>query len=392
MENVTCTIDIELTDNENVFGGDWDFTIGIYQFQKLSEDIVRVIFMYEDEVSRQEEDGTIVTGHDPWSDRYVEAEENLQILLDIISFQTSGIGLRILPDSLEMRSSSMITHRSEQQHLILLKDHDEIEIRYERTVSDRNEKLLDALRLSRLAANEENEGEKIGQLWGAVERLYASDAPRVLDTKEKRKEIKELIDQAALISNADKKRLKNNVINTYKMSKPSVIAEKFGLIGGDGEMRTIDDVKKELDYWIGTRSIQSHGEILMRNRDVNMLAGSMGHIMETALSGEVKPSKYVYFVYKADNVERSFLSSQRAATKKDTGSGYCYTALHKFAAFRDMPDRLRHSLLEENSELYLVEFRSITLIKRSGDEDVALEDLQNEELSRLIQELQNMLN
>lgn len=392
MENVTCTIDIELTDNEDVFGDDWDFTIGIYQFQKISEDIVRVTFVYKDEVTREEEDGGFVTGHDPWSKSYVEAEENLQTLLDIISFQTSGVGLRLLPDSLEMRSSTIITHRSEQQHPITFKDRDEIEIRYERTIRDKNEKLLDALRLNRLAANEENEGEKIGQLWGAVERLYASDPPRVLDTREKRKEIKALVDQAVLMSDKDKKRLNGTVVNTYKMSKPSVIAEKFGLLNGDGEMRSVDDVKQELDYWVGTRSIQSHGEILMRNQDVHMLAGSMGHIMETALSGVVKPSKYVYFVYKVDCVKESFLSSQRAATKQDTGSGYSYTPLHKFAAFRDIPDRLRHSLLEESSELYLVDFRSITRIKKSGDEDVLLEGLQDAELKRLIEGLQNRLN
>jgi len=392
MEDVTCNIDIELTDNEDVFGDGWDFTIDIYHFQKISDKIVRVTFMYEDEVNRREDDGVLVSGLDSWSERYVKVEENLQTLLDVITFQRSGIGLRLLPDSLEMKSRTITSHRSERTHTITLKEHDEIEARYKKSTDVRNEKLLDALRLNRLAANEENEGEKIGQLWGAVERLYGSDPPKVLDSKAKKKEIRDLIDQAELISDEDKKRLKNTVNNTYKKSKPSVIAEKFNLLDGDGEMRNEKDVKQELDYWIGTRSIQAHGEILMRNQDVHMLASIMEHIMETALSAQIKPSKYVYMVYKAEELNPEYFSGQKAATKVDEKSGYTYTPLHKFYAFQDLPGQLRGGLLTEDAELYFVEFAAITLTKQSGDKQISLDEIKDKELHRLIGKLQDKLN
>lgn len=392
MEQVTCSIDIELTDPEDVFGDGWDFRIGIYQFQRISEDLVRITFCYEDEVRHIAEDGVEDYDLSTWTKNYVEAEENLQTLLDVVTFQRSGIGLRLLPHTLEMRSASMTSPRSEQRHQVSITDHDEIEARYSRTINHHNEKLIDALRLSRLAANEENEGEKIGQLWGAVERLYASDPPKVLDTKDKRKEIGALIDKATLISNDEKTRLKQTLVNTYRMSKPSVIAEKFGLIGGDGEKRSEKDVKEELDYWIGTRSIQSHGEILMRNRDVNTLAGTMDHIIETALGGEIKPAKYVYIVYLADSVSENFLSSQRAVTKIDKNTQYSFTPLHKFAAFNDLTDRLRHSLREDNSELFVVDYKSVTCVKRTTDTDIILADIHDDHFKDLLAELQNKLN
>jgi hypothetical protein len=391
MENVVCSIDLELTDKEDHFGEGWDFTIGIYSFTKISEQTVRVSFTYEDEVLR-EEDGDQVYGLDDYSERFVAVEEDLQTLLDVITFQRSGTGLRILPETLEMQSRQMTSHRSSNQHSIDFKDYDEIKTRFERTLADRNEKLLDALRLNRLASNEENDGEKIGQLWGAVERLYASDPPRVLDTKLKRKEIRQLIDQATLIDDKCKERLKKTITNTYKKNKPSVIAENFGLLDGSGEARSVEDVKQELDYWIGTRSIQSHGEILMKDQNVHMLANSMAHIMETALSGEMRPSKYVYMVYKASELREGFLSGQKAATKIDDESGYSYTPLHKFAAFDDIPDRMRHGLQSDDCKLFLVDYKSITQIMRGGDEVVAIESFENENLATLIQKLQDRLN
>lgn len=391
MENVSCSIDIELTDNEHHFGDGWDFMIGIYTFQKISDGTVRVSFTYEDEVMR-EEDGENVYGLDSFSERYVKVEENLQTLLDVLTFQTSGIGFRLLPETLEMQSRQMTSHRSNNQHSVDVKNIDEIRVRFERTIADNNEKLLDALRLNRLANNEENDGEKIGQLWGAVERLYASDPPRVLDTKDKRSEIRSLIDQATLIDEADKERLKASVTNTYKKSKPSVIAEKFSLMSGDGEERSTEDVKEELDYWIGTRSIQSHGVVLMRNQHVNMLAGTMEHIMETALSGEMRPSKYVYLVYRAEELRDGYLSSQKSATKIDTESGFSYTPLHKFAAFDDIPDRMRHGLIGDEAKLYLIDFKSVTLIIHTGDTVTDIDSLEDDSLATLLRKLHRRLN
>ncbi len=386
MENITCSLDVQLTDNEDSFGKGWDFTISVYQFQKISDSCVRITFSYDDEVTRRDPDGVLVTGHNPWAKEYIQIEENLQTLLDLICFQTSGIGLKIVPDSLEMRSNSMISHRSEQSHQVSLRDHDDIQARFETTIKNANEELMDALRLSRLAANEENDGEKIGQLWGAIERLYANNPPRVLSSKEKREEIQAFIDRAKLIDDEDKERLKNTMNNTYKVSKPSVIAEKFDLISGNGEAMTTEQVKQKLDYWLNTRSIQSHGMVLMRNHDVNMLANEMSHIMETALSAEIKPSKFVYVLYKPDDVGKDFLSSQRTSTKQDENSRYLYTPIHRFAAFNDMADRLRHSLKDESSELYIVEYKSITKTTRNRNEVIALKNL-NVELQELVKKL-----
>ncbi len=391
MDNVTCNFDIQPTDPEDIFGDGWDFTIGIYQFQKVSDTRVRVTFTYRDEVTRVDDDGVTSTGHSTWTEEYIKAEENLQTLLDLICFQTSGIGLRIVRGTREMRSTSITSNRLNQTHAVNLRDHADIQTRYDTTIQDYNENLLDALRLNRLAANEENDGERIGQLWGAVERLYASDPPMVLDTVKKREEIQNLIDQAKLITAEDKKRLKNTINNTYKVSKPSVIAEKFGLVGGDGQKMSTAEVKQKLDYWLSTRSIQSHGVVLMRNHDVNMLAGEMEHIMETALSAEVKPSKYVYIVYKPSEVEKTFLSSQRAVTKQDKKSGFSYTPLHKFAAFSDMTDRLRQSL-SHGKKLYVVEFQSITKVERSGDTYITTDSLGSKALVKLVNKLQAKLN
>lgn len=391
MENVVCSLDVELTDGGDIFGDGWNFTVGIYNFQKISATKVRITFNYEDEVTRVDEDGVTSIGHDSYSERYINVEESLQTLLDLICFQTSGIGIRISPDSREMRSSHLISHRVEQQHEMSLKDHDDLEVRFDTTIQNNDEKLLDALRLNRLAANEENEGEKIGQLWGAVERLYASDPPKVLDTDEKREELSKLIDQAQLIDDDDKARLKNTINNTYKVSKPSVIAEKFGLISGEGEKMSVADVKRKLDYWISTRSYQSHGIILMRNQDVRLLAGEMDLILETVLSSEVKPSKYVYVVYKSDNVNEEFLSSRSASTKLDKNSGYSYTPLHKFAAFDDLNERFKNSLRLDSSELYIVDYKSVNRVSRRGDSEDVSQNLPSH-LRRLLEKLHNKLN
>lgn len=390
MENVTCSLDIQLTDNEDLFGDGWDFTIGIYQFNKISDTRVRVTFTYEDEVNKRDSDGVMISGHDSWTDNYVRVEEELQTLIDVICFQTSGIGLKIVPESLEMRSSQMISHRSKQTHSIDLKHHDDIQVRFETTIRNNDEKLLDALRLNRLASGEENDGEKIGQLWGAVERLYAGDPPKVLDTKEKRNELSGLIDQATSITDEDKKRLKNTVNNTYKVSKPSVIAEKFGLINGDGEAMSHEEIKSKLDYWIGVRSIQSHGIILIRNHDVNMLSSEMDHIIETALSSEIKPSKYVYVVYKPEDV-KDFFEERRQATVKEHNGGYRSIPIHKFAAFDDMPQRLTYNLADESSSIFLIEYNSVYKITLASQELMEIEEL-DEPLKQVVAERMKKLN
>jgi hypothetical protein len=291
-----------------------------------------------------------------------------------------------------MKSRSISDQRTKQTHQANLKDIREIKDRYERTIKDQDEKLIDALRLNRLAANEENNGEKIGLLWAAIERLYADDPPKVLDTKEKRAEIDALIDSAGLISVEDKARLKNTVNNTHSVSKPSIIAEKFGLIGGDGKAMTVKEVKEELDYWISTRSIQSHGQVLARNQHVSMLASQMDFIIDTALGGIIRPAKYVYVVFRSTNVTDGFADSHSATKKYDKASRYSYYPIHKFAVFDDIQDRLRYSLKTDRSEMYLVDYKKVMKIKRQKDTAITFKSVKNPSLRKLLRNLKFKLN
>lgn len=393
MENVTVELDLMLVDEDAVFGDGWDFKIAVYDFKKLSERRVRITFTYEDEVNRRDPETNITeSGLDSYSDEYIKTEEDLQTLLDIIAYQKSGIGIRIVPDSRIMRSRTMTENRTERIHQTNLKDIKEIKDRYERTIKDRDEKLIDALRLNRLAANEENNGEKIGLLWAAVERLYADNPPKVLDSKEKRAEIDALIDSAKLMSNEDKTRLKNTIKNTHSVSKPSIIAEKFGLIGGDGKAMTVQQVKEELDYWISTRSIQSHGQVLARNQHVGMLAGQMDFIMDTALGGIIRPAKYVYVVFRPPHVTKDFVSARNATKKYDKDSRYTYFPMHKFAVFDDIHDRLRYSLKTNRSEMYLIDYKKVVKIKRQKDTIITFASVKNQDLRKLLRKLKSKLN
>lgn len=393
MENVTVELDLMPVDEDTIFGNGWDFKIGIYDFMKLAERRVRITFTYQDEVTRYiPEESITEIGLDSYSERYIEVEEDLQTLLDIIAYQKSGIGIRLVPGSRIMKARSISDNRTKHVHAVNIKDIREIKDRYERTIKDRDEKLIDALRLNRLAANEENNGEKIGLLWAAVERLYADDPPKVLDTTDKRVEMNTLIDSAELISEEDKVRLKNTVLNTHSVSKPSIIAEKFGLIGGNGKAMTVQEVKKELDYWINTRSIQSHGQVLTRNQDVNMLAGQMDHIIDTALGGIIRPAKYVYVVFRRTNVTKGFADSHKATKKQDKHSRYSYYPIHKFAVFDDIQDRLRYSLKTDRSEMYLVDYKRVTKIKRHGDEIITFKSIRNPALRILLRNLKSKLN
>ena len=390
MENVTCSLDVELPDQQRTFGEGWEFNIGIYEFRKISDKVVRIKFTYQDEVTRKDDDGTLVTGLTTWSENYIRAEENLQTLLDIITFEKSGVGLRIIPRSREQVSQRITSNRIEQTHQVNITELSPIKERYDSTISGNREALIDALRLNRLAANEENDGEKVGQLWGAVERLYSSEPPKVINSKEKKKEIYDLIDQATLLTDDDRARIKNTVANTYLKSKPSLVAEKFGLIGGDGKVMSPQDVKKTLDYWIGVRNIQAHGNVLMRNHDVNMLASEMNHIMETALSAEIKPSKYVIVLFRPDQV-KDFFGESRKSTIKEHPSGYSSMPIHKFASFDDLPEMLRHSLADDKSEVYLVDYKTVQRITLKDAKVVTLEEL-DKGLCDLVKEKMKRLN
>ncbi|MFY9228562.1 MAG: hypothetical protein WAO28_04560 [Candidatus Microsaccharimonas sp.] len=393
MENVTVELDLMLVDEDTIFGDGWDFKIGIYDFKKLTERRVRITFTYQDEVTRYDpEDNVTEIGLDSYSERYIEVEEDLQTLLDIIAYQKSGVGIRLVPGSRIMKSRSISDNRTEHTRTASIRDIREIKDRYERTIKDRDEKLIDALRLNRLAANEENNGEKIGLLWAAVERLYADDPAKVLNTKDKRTEIGALIDSATLISIEDKTRLKNTASNTHAASKPSIIAEKFGLIGGDGKAMTVQEVKEELDYWISTRSIQSHGQVLARNENVNMLAGQMDHIIDTALGGIIRPAKYIYVVFRATNVTKSFADSHKATKKYDRLSRYSYYPIHKFAVFEDIQDRLRYGLKTDRSEMYLVDYKKVIMIKRQKDTAITFKSVKNPSLRKLLKNLKSKLN
>lgn len=114
--------------------------------------------------------------------------------------------------------------------------------------------------------------------------------------------------------------------------------------------------------------------------------------METALSGEMRPSKYVYLVYRAEELRDGYLSSQKSATKIDAESGFSYTPLHKFAAFSDIPDRMRHGLIGEEAKLYLIDFKSVTVITQGGDRVTDIDSLEDDSPAALLKKLHRRLN
>lgn len=389
MEKVTCTLEIEFTEAGRAFGDSWDFTIGIYEFTKLSDTRVRVVYKYTDEVTRIKEDGTHVTGLTSWSAAYITAEENLQSLLDIITLDRSGVGIRIVPDSLLQSSPHIWDNPNEYIHQVELPNLNRIKEQFNRLLASGDEKLFDALRMNRLASNEDNTGEKIGQLWGAVEVLYASNSPKILNTGEKKKELRDLIDQAQLITSEEKKRLKQMVVNTDAKSISRMVAEKLSLSDGEGNEQSIKDVQDKVSDWRSVRSPQAHGNVLVRDREAHRLAGEMKHLIEQVISAEINPSGYVFFVFQPSQMKAHFYDNNKARLDPG-GSGYYSSGIHVYASL-NMVDSVRYSLENADSEVYLVNYNSVTRVTLESADSIEISDC-HPEAQALIQKRRDFLN
>lgn len=388
METVTCQLNIETTERGIKFGESWNFEIDGYVFERLDDDTVKVTFSYDAEVTKMEDDMMVHQTPSIWDDEYIAAEEKLQKILDVICLEKSGIGFRIIEDSQNFTHPTGSSSRGDRSHITEISILDDIKARYEHLRDNPDSDIVDAMRMHRLSANEENIGEKIGQLWAVAEKLYGSDIPKVLDTKSKRAEIKSLINQATLINDEEKKKLIDGVNFVNARSLPSIMSDKLTLSEGDGTAMTPEEVAEKLKYWRGARSPQAHGTYLIRNHDAEFISGEMEHIVETILSAEVHPSRYVIAVFKKDNVQDFFVDDKNI--NEDTGdSGYSSRPIHKFASM-DMVELLRHNLKDTESEIYLLDYARVIRITLSDVADVAVSDL-GEELSRYISERQARL-
>lgn len=389
MEEVTCSLEVELTDHQRIFGDGWDFIIPPYTFTKISDTRVKVEYRYQDEITRIEEDGTHVSGLTTWSEAYIKAEENLQTLLDIITLDRSGVGLRIIPNSLEQNSPHMRSHRINDISPVNIVDLSRIEERFKRLLDNGSEKLYDALRMNRLASNEDNTGEQIGQLWGAVEILYASNSPKVLDTKEKREELTALIDKAGLIGDEEKTRLKQRVIDTDAKSIPRMVAEKLSLSDGEGNQSNIEDVQAKVSDWRNVRSPQAHGNVLLRSREANFLESEMEHLLEQILSAEINPSGYVFTIFHPSQAKDALFKNKHC--KEDpSGSGYLSRGIHVYASM-DMVENIRFNLKDEKSTIYLVDYESIIAVTTKTANKIELSDCPDE-AQEFIQDRMDFLN
>lgn len=375
MESVKCTLLIEPTDPDTEFGDSWNFAVDTFNFTKEDNKHVKVTFTYPALVSKLEEDGVIaVTTPSIWSDEYIEAEGKLQTLLDIICLEKSGVGIRIIERSQDFscRSFSAAHRHRQTPHTVEITDLDDITVRFNNIVNDTDDKLATGLRFNRLAVNENDLGLRAISLWAVIEAIYGSDTPKLLKG-EKLKEVKKTINELTVINQDEKKKLIESLSFVNAKSLPDVIAEKFKLLDGTtGEMMTEQEVSRELKSWRDARSIQSHGKILKRDSNAEMLIGIMKHILQTTLDSEVNPSRYVYIIFKPNNVDDS-LSKGFNCKEDKKGSGYMAHPIYRFSL--DVVDTTRRSLTGTGSEAYIVDYKSVTKVTKTDSELVELLNL-----------------
>ncbi len=372
MEQVECKLLIEMTDSDTLFGDSWNFSIDEVSFAKLSDKNVEVTFFYDCEVETVEDGVRYSNSPSEWDKEYIDAEEKLQRILDLICLEKSGIGMRIVDDSQRFSHRSGSSSTTTPPHVVEVSSLMDIEERYKRLNENTDDRLADALRFHRLSSGEENVGEEIAQLWGTLESLYAEDQPKVLADKDKRGEINDLINTATQITSAEKEKLKQSLAFVNAKSMPDMMAEKLSLANGDGKTMTKKEVSDTLKYWRGYRSAQSHGSILIRDGEAHRLAGEMGLIIETILSAEVSPSRYVFVIFHPDQlIEGRFADNNPI---DDGESGYVSKAIHKFASM-DIEQNLKYQLKDNESCIYLIDYKEIKKVSQSETLTLAIEDL-----------------
>lgn len=390
MENVTCTLLIETTDPDTEFGNSWDFTIDTFNFINVDAKRVKVAFTYQGLVNTVEDGHRTARAPSIWSDDYIEAEGKLQTLLDVICLENNGIGFRIIERSQDFSCRSFSTaHKYKQTYITEITDLDDIITRFNNTVSSPDDKLATGLRFNRLAINEDDLGQRAINLWNVIEAIYGSDTPKLLKGK-KLDEVKEAINDLALINKDEKKKLIESLAYVNTKSLPDVIAEKFKLLDGvTGEMMAEQEVSQELKNWRDARSIQSHGRILKRDSNAEMLVGIMEHILQTTLGSEINPSKYVYIIFKPYNMKEAFSTGKNCKEDKN-GSGYMAHAIYKFG-INDINNITRYNLKGETAEVYVVDYKSITKVTESDSQVVELSNLP-EKLRAFVENRMSVLN
>lgn len=387
MELVECKLLIELTDSTNFFGDSWNFAIDGYAFVKINEKSVEVTFSYDCQIERIVDGVLEHHGPSEWDKEYIEAEEKLQRLLDLICLEKSGIGMRIVEDSQRFTHRTGSASTGTHDFVVEMTGLADIKERYNRLNQMDDDKLADALRLNRLSSSEENVGEEIAQLWGAIESLYSDNIPKVLNTRDKRKEINKLIDGASLINTAEKSKLKESLAFVNSKSMPAIMAEKLKLANGDGTSMSDEEVTETLKYWRGTRSIQSHGSILIRDGDVHLLAGEMSHIIETILSAEVSPSKYVFVIFHPSQIIEGRYTDGKPVD--DGKSGYLSIAIHKFASM-DIEQNVRYQLKADDSCMYVIDYATIKKVTRDNTSIVSLDEIPEEIRESAIEKMKKL--
>jgi hypothetical protein len=387
MELVECKLLLELPNLSNKFGDSWNFSLDGFNFVKISAETVEVTFSYTAEIESTVEGARVIDSPSHWDHAYIDTEEKLQRLLDLICLQKSGIAIRIVEDSQRFTYRSGSSNTTTHTHVVEISELQDIQIRYDHLNSMDNDRLADALRLNRLASGEENVGEEIAQLWGSIESLYGSDLPKVLNTRDKRREINNLIDQAILITDDEKDKLKQGLGFINVKSLPAIMSEKLKLVNGNGTTMTPNEVTETLKYWRGTRSLQSHGSVLIRDHTAHLLAGEMSFIIETILGAEVNPSRYVFIIFHPSQLYEDRFTD---GTPIDDGeSGYVSKSIHQFAAI-NIEKNLRYQLNDDSSCIYLVDYAKVSKVTRSETILVGVGDLPEAIRKSVIQKMRRL--
>jgi len=194
MDKITVTGIIEITETSKnsdwYFSDEWNFKIGEYSFNRISEKELNVSFYFYANLIKIEKGVNIGEIPSEHSDEFQEVEENLEIILDLLSLKF-GIGLRIRKESYKFSSLTGGSEAGSNKLKLEIDDIEGIQKRFQSILQDKknNKRLIAGLRLFRFSLWYSEPTEKVPKLYTILEQVFGGGEGGNLLTDDELKKI-----------------------------------------------------------------------------------------------------------------------------------------------------------------------------------------------------------
>ncbi len=394
---VNCSLNIKfLGEDDHIYTFDdtWNIDVGDFQIQNTLGNKLKVSFQFTAQLESLDEEGgrMFEIPHEELAELQPYLEK-LEILLDILSFQTD-LPLKIEDGSFEFNGGGYASTSNPVINTISLQDLPGLTKRYQNLL--KKEELINTFRFFRLSQIDNEPNGKAIKLWATLEALYKGYEKNIKSIwstliPSDQKVLLETIE--SLETGPDEKaHLKAALESRKTLSKTEMLSQKIKLMSPDGE-HTQEQIKGLVSWWASSRHNPAHGTRIKQSDEVKLDAlNDLESTLEMLLGDTVRPSTLHFFIGHPNDLGEKFWSKDDYTVKQLSSECWVKPGNLILGTHDQILESIGNQKISNNKPFLYVSHDQIILLDKNGLSRITDLSTLPQEFKEAVEKIQIRLN